>query len=95
MRGLEECGQRLRIYRARKVVLNDSNPVYSSLPLNYVWTRCAVTWPHYQFAEFPWPEDLKEQYKDFITPPAPVVQQYIEVGQSSDCGGLLCAGSLR
>lgn len=40
---------------------------------------CAVTWPHYQFAEFPWPEELKQQHKDSVTPPAPVVQEYIEV----------------
>ena len=40
----------------------------------------AVTWPHYQFAEFPWPEELKQQNQEAVTPPAPAVQQYIEVG---------------
>ena len=38
----------------------------------------AVTWPHYQFAEFPWPQELRKQNQDFVTPPATVVQEYIE-----------------
>lgn len=40
-------------------------------------TLAAVTWPYYEFAEFPWPAELQGQYKDAII--AAAIQQYIEV----------------
>ena len=38
-----------------------------------------VAYPYYEFPEFPWPEELKQQYKGAVTAPAPAVQQYIQV----------------
>ena len=39
----------------------------------------AVTYPYYEFPEFPWPDALIQKHRGAVTPPAPAVQQYIEV----------------
>ncbi len=39
----------------------------------------AVTYPYYEFPEFPWPDALIQKHRGTVTPPAPAVQQYIEV----------------
>ena len=39
----------------------------------------AVTYPYYEFPEFPWPDALIQKHRGAVTPPAPVVQQYVEV----------------
>lgn len=50
-----------------------------------VWRQTAhlqgaqVTYPYYEFPEFPWPTSLKQQYPDAVTPPGPAVQRYIEM----------------
>ena len=49
---------------------------------------CAVPYPYYEFPEFPWPEALRQKYKDAMTPPAQAVQQYIQV--MFDGTALLC-----
>lgn len=42
-------------------------------------TLLAVTYPYYEFPEFPWPDALIQKHRGAVTPPAPAVQQYIEV----------------
>ena len=39
----------------------------------------AVTYPYYEFPEFPWPDALIQNHHGAVTPPASAVQQYIEV----------------
>ncbi|KAL0051541.1 hypothetical protein WJX82_009490 [Trebouxia sp. C0006] len=34
-----------------------------------------VTYPYYEFPEFPWPDALIQKHRGAVTPPAPVVQQ--------------------
>lgn len=38
-----------------------------------------MTWPYYEFAEFPWPAELKDIHREAITPPAAAIQQYIKL----------------
>ncbi len=45
----------------------------------YSHALLAVTYPYYEFPEFPWPDALIQKHHGAVTPPAPVVQQYIEV----------------
>ena len=53
--------------------------MHTRVSYTYSHALLAVTYPYYEFPEFPWPDALIQKHHGAVTPPAPAVQQYIEV----------------